>query len=125
MTARQQIRGALIREREDAQAVLARSISEKQLSQHVVNLARMLGWRVARWPTWRPTGTDPGVPDLVMAKDGRVIFAELKATGGRVSDAQREWCDALHGNAPYVRHVYWFPANWLSGEVERVLRGEG
>ena len=112
----------------DAQAVIARSMSERDLSQHVVNLARMLGWRVARWPTWRATGTDPGVPDLVMAKGDRVYFVELKSEAGLLSEDQREWYDritaAAHMAAPHVVMWVWKPSSWLDGTIERVLRGE-
>lgn len=42
------------------------------------------------------TGTLPGVPDLaVIADPGRVFFIEVKALGGAVSPAQREFMDRL------------------------------
>lgn len=73
-------------------------ISEEDFSQQVVDYARLKSWKVARWPTWRPTGTYPGVPDLVCAKEGRVVFLELKAARGELSEAQREWIVALLGH---------------------------
>ena len=117
----------------DASTVIARSMSEKALSDHIVNLARMLGWLVHRDPTWRATGTDAGYPDLTLAKDGQVIFVELKAEGGRMSVAQHEWArhidGAYHGSAAAYPgrpwYYVWLPRHWLSGVIERVLRGEG
>lgn len=112
----------------DAQTVIARSMTERDLSQHVVNLARMLGWRVARWPTFRSTATDPGVPDLVMAKGDRVYFVELKSQSGLLSDDQRAWYELItntsHMAAPHVVMWVWRPSSWLDGTIERVLRGE-
>jgi hypothetical protein len=99
----------------DAQQVLARSVSEKELSQWVVDLARLLQWKVARWPTWHSTGTDSGVPDLLLARDGVVLLIELKREGGKLSPAQEEW--AAHAPVLVLR-----PSDWLSGEIERVLR---
>lgn len=108
----------------DAQMVLAKSMTEKALSQHVVNLARMLGWRVARWPTWRATGTDPGVPDLVCARDGRAVFFELKREDGKLSDAQYEWIKALGDNMGRAEVYVVRPSDWLAGKVDTVLRTE-
>ena len=92
-------------------------ISEKELSQHVVNLAKMLGWKVARWPTWRPTGTDAGVPDLLLVRDGVILLIELKAASGRLSEAQEAWLEASGGQILVYR-----PDDWFSGEIERLLR---
>jgi VRR-NUC domain len=36
----------------------------------------------------KATGTIAGVPDTIWIKDGRVFAIELKALGGRLSDAQ-------------------------------------
>lgn len=107
----------------DAQTVIAKSMSERDLSQHVVSLARVLGWKVARWPTWRATGTDPGVPDLIMARNGVVILAELKAVGGKLSPAQEAWASAI-ADGPVESAIYylWTPEHWLNGGIEDVLR---
>ena len=104
-------------------------ISEKELSQHVVNLAKMLGWKVARWPTWRPTGTDAGVPDLIMVREGQVLFVELKAEKGKLTPAQEDWAyqidGAYHGSAdayPWRPWYYvWRPADWFGGKIDAVL----
>lgn len=40
-------------------------------------------------------GVKAGVPDLLAVRDGRLFALELKAQGGRVSDAQREMLAAL------------------------------
>lgn len=40
-------------------------------------------------------GVKAGVPDLLAVREGRLFAVELKAPGGRVSDAQREMLAAL------------------------------
>lgn len=118
----------------EAQAVIAKSITEKQLSDNIVNLARMLGWLVHRDPTWRATGADPGYPDLTLLRKGELIFAELKKseTGGRVTDDQRRWLEALaalHNRSlrespslPMVQCYLWTTAQWVDGTIEETLR---
>lgn len=81
------------------------TISEASFQSQVVHLAQLYGWRVmhtrpaqirsGRWVT--PITGDPGFPDLVLARPypGDLIFAELKRPGGRLSDGQRVWLDAL------------------------------
>jgi hypothetical protein len=102
-------------DRPDAQRFIARSITEKELSQWTLDLARLLGWKVARWPTWHSTGTDSGVPDLLLAREGVVLLVELKRETGKLSPAQEEWAQ----HAPVLVYK---PSDWLSGEIERVLR---
>jgi VRR-NUC domain len=57
-----------------------------------------------------------GFPDLVLVRD-RVIFAELKREGGKLSAAQREWVEALEkaGAETYV----WFPS--MLDQVAEIL----
>ena len=93
-------------------------LSEKDFSQTVYDLARMLGWLVVRFPTWRPTGTMPGFLDIIAVRRGRVLFAELKAEDGKPTPAQCKWLWAL---AEAGAEVYVFkPSNWP--QIEQVLR---
>ena len=107
---------------EDAQAVIARSMTEKQLQASVEELARLLGWLV--YHTYDSRRSAPGFPDLVMARDRdrRLIFAELKRERGRCTPDQEDWHNVINmaGTPAYV----WRPSDWLSGRIERVLRGE-
>jgi hypothetical protein len=112
-----------------AQTLIARSMSEQLLTGYVVKLAQALGYRVAHF---RPARTahgwrtamqgDVGFPDLVIAGHGRLLAAELKVIGGKLTPDQSRWLAAFEagGAAAYV----WRPSDWLSGEVERVLRLE-
>ena len=93
------------------------SISEAAFHSQVIEIARLRGWLVhAERPARRQSGHwstpiqgDAGFPDLVMARGGRLVFAELKSARGRVSPEQQEWLDALR----LVVQVYiWRPLDW-------------
>jgi hypothetical protein len=36
-------------------------------------------------------GSYPGIPDIIAAKNGIVLFIEVKAPGGKLSDKQKEF----------------------------------
>lgn len=99
--------------------------SEAELQAMVIDAARWHGWRVChfraaqnrdgRWMT--PLEGDPGLPDLVLARDGVVLLAELKSDRGQPTEDQTLWLDALgdHGRL-------WRPADWLDGTIQDQLR---
>lgn len=107
------------------------AISESQLQKAVIDLARTLGWKVAHFRPaltargWRtPVEADgAGYPDLTLAhpKQRRLIFAELKARGGRLSLEQVEWLDTLT-DTECCEVACWLPVDWTDGTVERLLR---
>jgi hypothetical protein len=87
----------------------------------VIDMAHLFGWRVAhfrkvqthgRWMT-AVAADGKGFPDLVLAKLGRVIFAELKTDKGRLSVEQELWLKELPDC------VVWRPRDWE--QIERVL----
>lgn len=83
----------------------------------MIDLAETFGWRWhhetdSRW-------SRAGLPDLILCRPPRVIFAELKKQDGAVSRAQQEWLDDL-GNCTGVERYLWRPSD-LS-EVEEVLK---
>lgn len=71
--------------------------TEKQFAQQVVDLAKMLGWRVYR--TWLPIHSPAGFPDLVLVRPPRLIFAELKSSEGKTTPKQDEWLADLRAVA--------------------------
>jgi hypothetical protein len=104
--------------------------TEEGWQEVVIDLARLMGWRVAHFRPartaqgWRtPVAADgAGFPDLVLVRE-RVIFVELKAQDGKVSPDQLVWLGALEIAGAEV-HV-WRPSDWE--EVQRALsrpRGE-
>ena len=102
-------------------------MTEAELSDAVLELAHLFGWRVllvrpARTSHgWRtPFGADGvGWPDLTLLRGQRLVVAELKSERGRLTSTQQDWLDAL-GTVAEV-HV-WRPAQWVSGEIEAALR---
>ena len=92
---------------------------ERDFQRAVVELARLMGWRVhhtrpaltqrGRWLT--PIQGDAGFPDLVLCRPPRLILAELKRNGARPTPAQRGWLDALASCAG-VECYLWTPSDW-------------
>lgn len=104
------------------------TMTEAQLSDSVIELAHLLGWRVAHFRPartahgWRtPVAADgAGWPDLTMVRGDRIVFAELKSRSGKLSGGQQVWLDALSAVGTVC---VWRPEHWTSGEIEAVLRG--
>ena len=100
------------------------TISEADLQAAIIDLAHLLGWRVAHFRpaqnsrgAWRTavSADGAGFPDLVLVRNGVVIFVELKSEKGRISPAQEAWLAAL------PHSLVWRPADWFAGRVEEAL----
>lgn len=96
--------------------------TEATLQASVEHEAKRWGWlcyhqRVA----WK---SPSGLPDLILVRAPRVIFAELKGPKGVVSAAQRRWLDELVG-CPGVESYLWGYDEWESEEIARTLIGAG
>jgi hypothetical protein len=97
-------------------------IKEDDWQTDCIRLAHIFGWKVAHFRPartsqgWRtPVQADgKGFPDLVLVRE-RVIFAELKADSGKLSDDQQRWLDWLHAAGAEV-HV------WRPRDLEAVGR---
>lgn len=103
----------------------------RELEKAIIALARSLGWKVAHTPrlqdvrgNWRtPIAADgKGFPDLLLVRD-RLIVVECKSGAGKLSAEQESWLTAFR-LAGIAAHV-WTPAEWTSGEIERILRSRG
>jgi hypothetical protein len=107
---------------------------EKHFQATVIQLAETLNWKVAHFSdSRRSIGNGrmvgdrqaAGFPDLVLARKGRLIFAELKAAKGKLRPAQVEWLDVLQEveseTHPHVLVRVWRPGDLSSGEIERTL----
>lgn len=94
--------------------------SEKHFMAAIVQLARALGWKVHH--TFDSRRSEPGVPDLLLAKMGRpVVFLECKREGGQLTAAQASWLQTLRGCPGVVAHAVW-PSEWDA--IVRILNGE-
>jgi hypothetical protein len=76
-------------------ALVAQDMSEDTLLAQVRRLAVDLGWIV--YHTHDSRRSEAGFPDLVLvnARQGRILFRELKKMRGRVSAAQKIWIEGL------------------------------
>ena len=86
--------------------------------------------------TYDSRKSEPGFPDLVLVRRGRIIFAELKRRGGQLTGAQGRWLNELdhcEDNAmyhasfipaarPVVTVHTWRPSDWLNGTIEGELK---
>ena len=103
-------------------------LTEKEFQDQVVELAQTLGWLV--YHTYDSRKSVPGFPDLVMVRNGSLLFAELKSEKGKVTPEQREWLFELGGvsvipdnrsSAAWTYEVrLWRPSDW--DEIVEVLR---
>lgn len=78
---------------------MAREMTEDELLLAITQAATLLGWR---WTHSRRSDLalvmgQPGFPDLVLARGGRVLFLELKTESGVLTTDQRGWLEAIDG----------------------------
>lgn len=109
-----------------AKTQIAAAMSEQELQSAVIELAHLKQWRVhhsrpargsrGQWATH--IAGDPGLPDLVLARKGIVLFFELKTEKAKLTKDQELWRDALGMG----RHFVIRPSDWQSGLVERLLQ---
>ncbi len=92
-------------------------MTENGLKQAVLKVAYAQGWLVFHVPATNIRGSQGrGYPDLTLARDGVVLWMELKAEGGKVSMEQWHWISALQ---PYAHVIT--PEEWRSGRVHELL----
>lgn len=66
---------------------------ERSFQRWVIAYAELRGWRC--WHDNYALRNSRGLPDLIMARGQRLVFAELKTEAGRVRPEQREWLAQL------------------------------
>jgi hypothetical protein len=72
---------------------LDRTVTEAELQEFVREAAGYRGWIYHHETDSRRSTA--GLPDCILVRAPRVIFAELKTEIGRVSQAQQAWLDEL------------------------------
>ena len=91
-------------------------MKESDFQAQVVDLAKMYGWAVW-WTKWS-LHSPKGMPDLMMARGGRLVLAELKVNA-ELTPEQAESLWILAGTGAEV--FCWKPStSWK--QIERVLR---
>lgn len=89
--------------------------TETELLDAIVDLARLKRWSCHHDRPSRRAGSGwataiqghAGFPDLVLARNGVVLFRELKGFQGRLSAEQRDW-----GKQLGAAFAVWTPADW-------------
>jgi hypothetical protein len=102
-------------------ALVLQSMTEKDFQQWVVDLATVLGFHC--YHTYDSRRSAPGFPDLVLTKNGRLIFAELKREKGKVTPEQTQWLNALGvvcEQNETVEKYLWRPSD--APQIEEVLQ---
>lgn len=111
---------------ENAAVYAAAAQGEQAFQRQVIEFARLHRWRTAhfrpgmdRRGQWKTAvqGDGAGFPDLVLVRE-RLVFAELKAVGGKLRPDQTAWRDALR--AAGVEWHEWRPTDWP--QIEEALR---
>lgn len=92
----------------------SRRLLECEFAVQIEHLFDLYGWRwthfrpalrqSGRWST--PLRGHAGFPDYVAVREGRLIFAEIKATAGRATPVQIVWLNQLSmtGAEVYLWH---------------------
>jgi hypothetical protein len=93
------------------------TISERDLTGYVRDVARLHGWR--RYHTWLSRHSPAGFPDEVLLRAPRLVVAELKSETGRLTDAQAEWLEEWE-RIPCAEVYVWTPADMDT--IAEVLR---
>jgi hypothetical protein len=106
-------------------------MNEREFTRAVTALAIENGWKVAHFSNTlrvvrRKSGyaTIPdraaiGFPDLVLVKDQRIVFAELKSKRGVLTAEQADWLSTLETAGAEI-YIWKEHRDW-PGNVEKVL----
>lgn len=99
-------------------------MNESDLMRAVLDLSAHYGWRRSHA---RPAMTahgwrtalqgDQGAPDLLLAREGRLLLVELKSESGRLGPGQGEWASAIGD-----QWRLWRPADLRNGAIQGELR---
>ncbi|HEY3207579.1 MAG TPA: hypothetical protein VGJ58_11560 [Gaiellaceae bacterium] len=95
----------------------AATISEKDLTGFVRDLAKTLGWTY--YHTFLSVRSVSGFPDCVLLRSQRLVVCELKSPTGRTTEAQERWLEAWR-RIPCAEVFVWTPADM--DDIARVLR---
>ena len=107
------------------QELLARAMSEKELTKYILQLANALGWTSFHARDSRKQQLE-GLPDLLLVRPPRLEWWELKretvrgARSGRLSLVQEDVIEMLQDSGQVVRIVR--PSDYMEGRVAGWLR---
>ena len=110
----------------------AHPMTESELQGVIVRMAEDKGWMVKPHDKANTSagggnrrahrnGSANGFPDLVLARDGEVLFLELKTQVGKLSQEQVDWSMALPSNSGPVHYEVIRPSDLARGRVDELL----
>lgn len=94
-------------------------ITETQLREQIRDLCRNLGYKF--YFAWMSIHSPRGMPDLILCRPPRLIFAELKTEKGQLSEYQKEWVELLGECGGNVECYVWRPGD--IEEIARIMQG--
>jgi VRR-NUC domain len=95
----------------------AARMTEMQLLQALVDVARLSGWLV--FHTYDSRRSAPGFPDLILLRPPRLLVIEAKSLSGRATPEQDTWLSAfaaLAEGAEVQVHL------WRPSDLDAALR---
>ena len=101
-----------------AARTIALTVTEAQLQDQVLLLAKWTGW--ASYHPYDSRRSTPGYPDLTLVRGKRLVFAEMKSEKGRISLDQRRWLGWLDDAG--VEVYLWRPSDWKDIETALTSR---
>jgi hypothetical protein len=104
-----------------ARRILAAAMPERTLQENVRRMALAFRWRY--FHVHRSQHSPAGFPDVIAVRDGVLLAFELKRQDKEPAPDQAAWLADLAA-VPGVTAGLWKPMDWISGEIERVLRGD-
>jgi hypothetical protein len=93
-------------------------VTEKELIKLIIDHAhdQQPAVYVLHFPDSRRIQGDPGLPDLVLLGECRLIWRELKCDGTELRRDQRAWRWRLESAGQ--DYAEWVPADWRSGQIQ-------
>ena len=96
-------------------------MSEKELQASVEHAALLHGWLY--YHTHDSRRSERGFPDLVLVRDGVIIFAELKVKKRKPSWDQLKWITSLSEvKGSWVRVFIWTEKEWHDDTILKALK---
>ena len=93
--------------------------TERDFQQAIIETAKLTGWAIhAERPAWTKKGYrtpiqgDAGFVDLVLTRDGKLIFWEVKVRPNEPTTHQQLWIDALAQVPGVMSDVVYLPEDW-------------
>ncbi len=91
-------------------------ITHADFQWQIVKYAKLCGWDYQYW--WRTLKSPKGFLDLVLVRQPRLIFAEIKIPPDVLSKEQQKWFN-IWKQMPQVEVYIWKPDDW--NDIEQIL----